>query len=158
MWAIICSASFAQDQGRALREAARKGDLKEVIRLLNDGADINAQDQYGDTALMVASWKGHVEVVKALLDKGAEVNARDKFEYTALIDASNNDYLEVMQDYNDVMKYFLALARHSDATVKYKRDWAALMKASESPRLQIVNALLARGANMMRKTSLALQH
>lgn len=40
-----------------LIDAAGKGDLETVKRLLANGADVNAKDNDGKTALMVASWE-----------------------------------------------------------------------------------------------------
>ena len=48
---------------------AHGGRLEEVKRLLNEGANVNAKDDGGMTALMAASGQGRVEVVKVLLDK-----------------------------------------------------------------------------------------
>ena len=53
------------------RVAVNDGNLAEVKRLLNEGADINAQAQDGYTALMSVSFDGRLEVVKLLLDEGA---------------------------------------------------------------------------------------
>eukprot|EP00731_Ephydatia_muelleri_P000708 Em0001g708a len=59
------------EHGKELRDAARRGDLEEMVRLLNQGADINGADKYGLTALMWASLRGHMDCVKELLEKGA---------------------------------------------------------------------------------------
>jgi hypothetical protein len=55
-----------------LVEAAKRGDLPEVKRLLAEGAEANAKDQYGKTALARASMKGHWEVQDMLLKAGAK--------------------------------------------------------------------------------------
>jgi uncharacterized protein len=44
--------------------AAREGDLPEVKRLLARGAEVNAKNEYGKTALMLATIMGHRKVVK----------------------------------------------------------------------------------------------
>ena len=48
---------------KQLTEAAKKGDLEEVRRLVENGADIRAED---DEAVRWASEKGHLEVVAHL--------------------------------------------------------------------------------------------
>ena len=45
--------------------------------LLSKGADVNAKDQSGYTALSWASSGGHSEIVRLLFQKGADVNAKD---------------------------------------------------------------------------------
>ena len=52
--------------------------------LIDAGADVNAADKDGQTALMAASEKGHVAKVRLLLENGANVYARDKSGKTAL--------------------------------------------------------------------------
>ena len=48
----LCSVVWA-DLGVALLQAAEAGDLAEVERLLEEGADVNWQDEWGITTLMV---------------------------------------------------------------------------------------------------------
>src|ERR1700733_9621584 len=65
-----------------LLDAAERGDVAEVTRLLNDHSDhkkvninlLGRQKYYTLTPLMAAAHKGHLEVVKLLLAKGAIVN------------------------------------------------------------------------------------
>lgn len=49
-----------------LHRAARDGKVDEVRRLLSQGADKNAKDYDGKTALQLAANNGHVEIVKLL--------------------------------------------------------------------------------------------
>jgi len=49
-----------------------------VGRLLTAGADANAQNRLGDTALILASLSGNVETVQALLDHGASRKLRNR--------------------------------------------------------------------------------
>jgi ankyrin repeat protein len=51
-----------------LHEAAWRGDLEEVTRLVDGGADVNWRDSIGETALFGAAAWGHVEVVRHLVD------------------------------------------------------------------------------------------
>src|SRR5262249_17095198 len=56
----------------ALMTAARTGNVGPVKALLGRGADANAKERRGQTALMWAAAEGHAVVVEALLQAGAE--------------------------------------------------------------------------------------
>jgi ankyrin repeat protein len=68
-----------------LLDAAKNGDLPGVKRLLSEGADPNARNKDGYTALMAASEKGDVDIVNVLMYRGADVNSVDKTGNTALM-------------------------------------------------------------------------
>lgn len=69
--------------GAKLIAASQSGETDKVKSLLADGADVNAKDREGWTALMHASWNGHTGVAAALLDRGADVGIRDNNGGTA---------------------------------------------------------------------------
>jgi ankyrin repeat protein len=54
-----------------LIDAAKKGDVAMVYELPETGADVNAADKNGMTALKYASAKGHTETVNLLRENGA---------------------------------------------------------------------------------------
>ena len=61
--------------------------LEAVQLLLDFGADINAVDNNGETAMHGAAYKNLPKVVKFLADKGAKIaiwNKADKFGWTPL--------------------------------------------------------------------------
>ena len=70
---------------RAWKEAIKRGDLGTVRRLLAAGADVNALDRYGQTALMLAAHAGHLEIVETLLASKAELNKTAKYHLSALM-------------------------------------------------------------------------
>ena len=76
---LLPAAARARDVGEDLIAAARKSDLAAVKALLDKGADVNAKNRYGATALSYAAERGSVEVVKLLLERGADVNVKDTF-------------------------------------------------------------------------------
>jgi ankyrin repeat protein len=55
--------------------AAGEGNLDVVRYLLDEGADVNAGDNSGATALTEAAYYGHLDVAKELLLHGADINA-----------------------------------------------------------------------------------
>ncbi len=85
--------------------------------LLGKGANIEARDNNGHTALLWASFQGHTDVVRQLLDKGTNVDARNNDGYTPLLWAALADQDElrnqrlnasgifVVEDPSDYMAY-----------------------------------------------------
>lgn len=61
-----------------LARAAANGRLKRVIALVQAGADVNAQDERGGTALMLAARNNRLPVVQYLLQHGAKTDLRTK--------------------------------------------------------------------------------
>ena len=86
----------SEDKGMSLRIAANSGDLEEVERLLNEGADINARAMNGMTPLILASQMGHTKVVEVLLHRGADVNAKSNAGSTALMLAKERGHKKII--------------------------------------------------------------
>jgi ankyrin repeat protein len=61
----------ASDQ---LVTAVHDGDINAVRRALAAGADVNYEDEDGDTPLMTASYLGQLDIVKLLIKRGADPN------------------------------------------------------------------------------------
>ncbi|KAF3449235.1 hypothetical protein FNV43_RR09963 [Rhamnella rubrinervis] len=65
-----------------LHIGARKGDLKQVKRLLDEGMDVNVitwgPKSKGVTPLHLAAEGGHLEIMDELLERGANIDARTK--------------------------------------------------------------------------------
>jgi len=77
-------------------EAARRGDVVELKRLLEQGADVNSSRGDGMTALHFAAERGDGEVVRILLQAGADVAAGTRIgHYTPLHLASRGGYVAV---------------------------------------------------------------
>ena len=66
--------------------AARVGDLASARLLLAAGANVNDEDAWGVSVLVLAAYSGFRDVVQLLLDKGADPNA-SKAGFTALHEA-----------------------------------------------------------------------
>jgi ankyrin repeat protein len=86
-------------QANQLIYAASFGDLGTVESKIKEGADLEAVDTIGRTALMYAAQFGHLKLVKVLIAAGARVNAAEKSENenTALSLATHNNHCEVVQ-------------------------------------------------------------
>ena len=67
-----------------LWRVAEAGDADELSAILLRGADVNARNKHGMTALMRAAYHGHEEMVRALLKHGADPNLSRNDKFTAL--------------------------------------------------------------------------
>jgi ankyrin repeat protein len=107
----------------ALAFAAREGDVDSARAMLDGGVDINYGDVDNTTALIVAIMNKQYTFAKFLLDRGADPNIVGGYGRTAL--------------------YAIVDMRNE--------DWSTLpnRKAEDSlPSIEIVKAVLARGANL----------
>ncbi|KAF9925244.1 Glycerophosphocholine phosphodiesterase [Linnemannia zychae] len=91
--------------------ACRLGHPEVVSLLIHYGADLDAQDEDGETALIIASKNGHVECVKLLIKgpyKGANLELREHFYgWTAL-------HLAAIENHPDVVKVLLEAGANPD--------------------------------------------
>ena len=85
------------DLNSELIVASEDGDFVMMMRLLEQGADINQTNSAGDTPLYVASEMGNVEVVKILLEKGADINKANIDGQTPLMMAVGMGHEEVVE-------------------------------------------------------------
>src|SRR4051794_34319008 len=69
----------------ALFSAVEKNDIGSVRKLLEEGANANATDEFGDAILMHAALYATPDCMKLLLDKGADVNFKNKQGHNALV-------------------------------------------------------------------------
>lgn len=65
--------------------AIKSNDVQIVIDLIENGADVNALDRYGQTALMLAARAGFREIIETLISHQADLNTRSKFGLSALM-------------------------------------------------------------------------
>ncbi|WP_341821498.1 ankyrin repeat domain-containing protein [Wolbachia endosymbiont (group A) of Myopa testacea] len=124
----------------SLHLAARLGNLEAVEDLLGKGADVNAQNDIGNTPLHFAAENGHKEVVDALLGKdGINVNAQDKYNNTPLHLAAQMGYAEIVKDLLD---------KGANVNAKDKSGWTPLHLATIYKHEDIVKLLLDDEANV----------
>ena len=91
--------------GRAearLLDDVSAGDLAAVEKFLDQGGNVNLQDEPGMTPLhhaASADWKGsHLKMIKLLIDRGADVTAIDDTHHTPLHLASNAEAAQLLID------------------------------------------------------------
>jgi uncharacterized protein len=65
---------------------------------VENGADLNYQSSYGNTALILASMWGHSEVVRFLLSQGADTSLKNRDGKTALDEAQNREIRQILTE------------------------------------------------------------
>lgn len=80
--------NFSKCAEYALINAAEKGDINMVTKLINAGMYLNIQnaDNHGETALISSLRTGHIDIAELLIDAGADVNmvTKGSFKLSAL--------------------------------------------------------------------------
>jgi ankyrin repeat protein len=122
-----------------LVDAAKNGDRDALRALLQKGADVNAAEGDGATALHWASYRDDVESVSVLIRAGAKVNAANDLGVTPLWTASENGS-EAM-----VRRLLEAGANPNAALLAGETP---VMVASRSGYPAVVEQLIAKGANV----------
>lgn len=122
------------------KDATKQGDLEKVRSLLEEGADINARDRYGQTALMNAAHGGQVELVRLLIEKGADLNVSAKYNLSALMLALIARQTEAAQ---------LLIEAGADIHIRGSQSFhgrSALSLAEAAGHSEIVTLLKQKGA------------
>jgi uncharacterized protein len=118
--------------------ASELGDIKEVTGLLEKGANPNALDSMGRTALMTSAIAGNLEVVQLLLERGADLNTPNAQGGTALVGAVVNDRPEI---------FHLLLSKGAAVNSASKAGFP-LIFACVHGRTEFAKVLLEKGAQV----------
>ncbi|MAQ64688.1 MAG: hypothetical protein CL503_05245 [Actinobacteria bacterium] len=128
-----------QLRNKQLLEAAESGDINQTKHLITHGADVNATDKHGRTALHEAAYYGNLEIVKALVIAGADINAKDNVGLTPLINATYKGNLEIVE---------ALVNAGADINAKGRYGMTALHWAADNGSEDIVKALVRAGADV----------
>eukprot|EP00929_Paragymnodinium_shiwhaense_P011270 TRINITY_DN1167_c0_g1_i5.p1 TRINITY_DN1167_c0_g1~~TRINITY_DN1167_c0_g1_i5.p1 ORF type:complete len:233 (-),score=52.66 TRINITY_DN1167_c0_g1_i5:276-893(-) len=80
-----------------LMAKAHDGNAQEVRQLLAEGYEVNAQDNYGWTALRYAVRNNNYDATAALLEGGADPNIASHSGRTPLMSAAGNDLAQMVE-------------------------------------------------------------
>jgi ankyrin repeat protein len=119
--------------------AAENGELEEVKKYLQEGAEVNAMGP-NSAALHCAAGNGHLKVVEEILkQKQVDPNLQDKQSYYPLHIAASKGEVAIC---NRLIKAGADLEKTTEA------GGTALHVAAASDQAKVVNALVAAGANL----------
>ena len=164
-----------------LLKAATANDVSKVNEALTEGADKDAKDSAGWTALMWGAWNGNRDTVQALIDDGANLNALSNAGSTALKLATVKGHGAIVtllkangatgtpaaptEDGKEAARNSLIIAVFSNNLSQLNKALEAggdvnaknggltvLMTASSNGRTAIVKALIEKGANVNSRT------
>ncbi|MGK7377601.1 ankyrin repeat domain-containing protein [Planococcus sp. 1R117A] len=153
---------------------AAKGDLEKLNELLSTGFDINQGDDGGYTVLHWAAQEGQLETVAFLLERGADPLKQDDQLYTPMDVAVAEGRVEVVEffldtlepeSYRELSLLHVAAANGQTGSIRLllERNWAvdqldplredytALRWAVQKGHLDVIQLLLAHGADVNAK-------
>jgi len=142
---------IADGRKSALIVAIQKGKQEVATFLLNEGASLDVQDEFGWTALMFAARFDMPSLAQALIKKGAKLNLRNKDGFTALMFAC---------DYCQPETAMLMLQNEAKVDLVNNNGFSALMLACQEPEphhsaeglLQCIKLCWAAGASLEFRT------
>jgi hypothetical protein len=115
------------------------GSTFSVQNLLENGADVNATDKFGNTPLMKAAENDRIDIVKFLIDNGADVDAMDTLGNTPLIEAISGGHIDIVK---------LLIDNSADVNIQEEESDTALMRAAREGYIDIVKLLIDHSADV----------
>ena len=136
---LLPTYASAGARGRPLIEAVKASDREAVRTLLQSGADVNAAEADGTTAMHWAAHNGDLETVEALIRENAGVNTKNRYGVAPLWLASTNGHVDVVD----------ALLREGadPETPRAESGETPLMAAAMAGHIPVIQRLLASGAD-----------
>ena len=122
-----------------LWHAACDGHVEGIRRLVEAGADVNAQDQGGTTPLHSVAHKGHMDVMKVLVELGADVNALNRDGATPLHCAAHQGHMDAVS---------VLVEEGADAHAQNQNGATPLHLAAYMGHVEAVEMLVKQGADV----------
>lgn len=144
LFCLLLSACGGNTPGDKLLKAAADGDIEAMKKWLEQGADINYQSSgvlsLEQTPLMKAAKNGHLEAVKFLIEKGADISKGNTGK-------ENPITLAAEKNHPNIVMYLIEKGEN----VNYQESnygMSALHHAARNGNLELIEKLVAKGANM----------
>ena len=142
---LVSALSFAATTHADVADAAMRGDMDAVRKLIAQKADVNAPQADGATALHWAVFKSNKEMVNLLLKSGANAKAANREGSTPMWLACVN---------GDAATISALLAAGADANEKLPLGRSPLMIAARTGNVDAIKVLVDKGADVNAKETL----
>lgn len=129
----------------ALHPAVIFGHRDTVIALLGEGADVNAANDFKQTALMFAAKHEHLDICKILIKAGADVNTMDALGESILFSQCSSSH--VVTDHEHIGILLLEAGAEANFVSK-KSGLSCLQAAIKNGNAELTDALLDKGADI----------
>ena len=131
--------SAPTDPDAALLQSAEDGEADQVARAVRAGADLEARDARGRTALLLAATGDHVDVARLLVALGADPDALDDQHDTAWLVTGVTGSVAMLE---------ALLPAKPDLTVLNRYGGTSLIPASERGHADYVRRVLGTGIDV----------
>ncbi len=138
---LLSAAPLLADGSSAMTvaDAAKQGNEQALRSLIEQGADVNAPQADGSTALHWAAYANNQAMAELLIKAGADAGAANRYGVVPLMLAATNGNAAMV-------KVFLEAGADPKAALPHGET--ALMNAARAGDVDAVNALLAAGADV----------
>ena len=126
--------------------ACKHGDIALAEEAIKNGADVNAKDKEGNTALIDAAGsinKNNKEIVELLINSGADVNAKNNAGWTALMSAA-------FEGNKEIVETLIKAGADVNAKDSYG-DTALILAATNYGSKDVIEILIKAGADVNAK-------
>jgi ankyrin repeat protein len=137
--ALAAAGASAEEQLPRLVAAAKSGDHRAAMALVDDKSDVGVTEPDGTTALHWAARYDDLELAARLINAGANPKARNRYGVTPLYLAAQNGSAKMLK---------LLLESGADANELGNEGETVLMTASRTGSPDAVRVLLEHGANV----------
>lgn len=114
------------------------GDVAQARAWLDEGLDPNFEGTMIGTGLMIGAWEGNIPMMELFLARGADIHRTNRFGETALM-------LAAWKNRRAAMQWLLSRGAKPN---RESREWTALHYAAFSGNVELVDDLIAVGADI----------
>lgn len=120
-------------------DSAKKGRLAHVVELADAGFELDARNEFQQTAAHLAATCRDPGILETLIDRGAQVDPRDDGAWTPLMMAASHGHVECLRT---------LIKAGADIEACDDTNMTAAMRAVEAGNAEALRALCAAGAKI----------